>query len=488
MKKIIALLLTVTMMMCLVACGKKNEEDTSGTEVTGSVEDTAEDTVEDAAGDNDDENVSDPAEEAVSTASGHGPDYWCNLFGVNRCPFYISCLGISSSYYFRNGGQLDFWTYTEENTGGWYYYDGYVISADNAFAIKADEADSFSSCCEYEAVPYTGKSLSKDEQKVQEKGAFYVINSYSPISTNWGIQFMTEDEINKIDGDFPELTCYGFTKSLKDQEKFGLYIKYDPSGYDNSEKVNLWALKHQDRSKYSEFLTAEEMGNGICLGEIKFVEDEKSAINTFIPNKAAGGLEAGEVDLVITYGNTENMVVGLVEVDVLGEGGDALPGDDSGAAADEGGDVSTCDDGAAADEGGDVSTGDDGAAAEIPVYNFRGYTETADWLDENSWAGLGLPILTMSDDVNGTVHISGKDWIYPLNGSDGILIECKPGSSQIDAIITDLQNAGINMEEDYSFYKGYVGRYSFAGNDMKITVYESELGRLSISIITNPTD
>lgn len=132
--------------------------------------------------------------------------------------------------------------------------------------------------------------------------------------------------------------------------------------------------------------------------------------------------------------------------------------------------------------------GDEATAGSSSAYNFKGYTETADWLDENSWAGLGLPNLTMSDDVNGTVHISDKDWIYPLNGSDGVLIECTPGSSQIDAIIADLQNAGINMTEDSDFYKGYVGTYSYAGNNMKITVSETEIGKLSVLVVTNPTD
>lgn len=135
-----------------------------------------------------------------------------------------------------------------------------------------------------------------------------------------------------------------------------------------------------------------------------------------------------------------------------------------------------------------ASVQEDEVTEGTTAYNFKGYTETADWLDENSWAGLGLPNLTMSDDVNGSVHISDKDWIYPLNGSDGVLIECTPSSSQIDAIIADIQNAGIDMTEDSDFYKGYVGTYSFAGNKMKITVSESEIGKLSILVVTNPTD
>lgn len=135
-----------------------------------------------------------------------------------------------------------------------------------------------------------------------------------------------------------------------------------------------------------------------------------------------------------------------------------------------------------------ASAQEDEVTEGTTAYNFKGYTETADWLDESSWAGLGLPNLTMLDDVNGSVHISDKDWIYPLNGSDGVLIECTPSSSQIDSIIADIQNAGIDMTEDSDFYKGYVGTYSFAGNTMKITVSESEMGKISILVVTNPTD
>lgn len=44
------------------------------------------------------------------------------------------------------------------------------------------------------------------------------------------------------------------------------------------------------------------------------------------------------------------------------------------------------------------------------------------------------------------------------------------------------------MTEDSDFYKGYVGTYIFAGNIMKITVSESEIGKISILVVTNPTD
>ena len=121
------------------------------------------------------------------------------------------------------------------------------------------------------------------------------------------------------------------------------------------------------------------------------------------------------------------------------------------------------------------------------TYNFQGYTETADWPDADAWAGLGLPELTMSDDVNGSVHISDSDWIYPLNGSDGVMFEAWPQTSQIDAIVADLQNAGIEVTVDDSYENGYTGYYTFNGNQMMITVSETGSGKITILVITNPT-
>lgn len=121
-------------------------------------------------------------------------------------------------------------------------------------------------------------------------------------------------------------------------------------------------------------------------------------------------------------------------------------------------------------------------------YKFRGYTEVADWLDAASWEGLGLPELTLTEDVSGTVHISDKDWIYPLNGSDGVLIEVKTTESQIDGIVEALKAAGIDMYEDQGYETGYTGYYDRGSDKMKVTVSETGLGKLSIKVITNPTD
>jgi len=121
-------------------------------------------------------------------------------------------------------------------------------------------------------------------------------------------------------------------------------------------------------------------------------------------------------------------------------------------------------------------------------YHFEGYTETADWPAADMWESFGLPELILTDDVSGAVHISDKDWIYPLNGSDGILIEAWLASSQIDAIVDTLKNAGVDMQEDQDFEKGYVGSYDNNGTKMKITVSETGSGKLAVLIVTNPTE
>lgn len=131
---------------------------------------------------------------------------------------------------------------------------------------------------------------------------------------------------------------------------------------------------------------------------------------------------------------------------------------------------------------------DDAAAETSSAYNFGGYTETADWPGEDLWTSFGLPVLPMSDDVNGSVHLSDKEWIYPLNGSDGIMIEAHPGSSQIEAIISILNDAGIAMEEDADLDNTYTAYYQNGGNKMKITVSETDSGKITVTIITDPTD
>lgn len=323
MKKFIGLLITVAMAISLVACvnvddlkeqalsGIQDAVNEAKNEVMGLVEDKAGELVGGLS-----QGVGEAAGEAVGSVLGHDPAYFCELYGQNRCPFSISALGVEFDYHFRNGGTLANWVYTEENTGGWYIYDGYIISADNSFAIKIDEADWFSSCCTYEAKVYTGKTLSKEEQAAQTAGFFHTINSYTPVDTNYGIAIYTNsEEPGEIERE--KLTCYGLVDTLKDQEWFSMYVICGWTE-DFGESVKLWAMEHRDYSKYPEYLSDEDIEKAVCLGNFNYDGSKRvSCIDAYVPNKESGGFEAGQIDLVITYGDNNNLVVGVATVNTL---------------------------------------------------------------------------------------------------------------------------------------------------------------------------
>ena len=132
-------------------------------------------------------------------------------------------------------------------------------------------------------------------------------------------------------------------------------------------------------------------------------------------------------------------------------------------------------------------------SAETSGYNFKGYTETADWPGEDCWTSYGLPNLVFDEDVSGTVHISDKDWIYPLNGSDGIMIEARVTTQHLDELMEILNNSDVVLEEtDEYINEGYSFCYQNNGTKMKIQLAEWEIDvndyKLSITIITDPTD
>ena len=126
-------------------------------------------------------------------------------------------------------------------------------------------------------------------------------------------------------------------------------------------------------------------------------------------------------------------------------------------------------------------------------YHFKGYTETADWPGEDCWTSYGLPNLVLDEDVSGTVHISDKNWIYPLNGSDGIMIEARVTTRHLDELMEILNNSDVVLEEtDEYINEGYSFFYQNNGTKMKIQLAEWEIDvndyKLSITIITDPTD
>lgn len=132
-------------------------------------------------------------------------------------------------------------------------------------------------------------------------------------------------------------------------------------------------------------------------------------------------------------------------------------------------------------------------SAEASRYNFKGYTETADWPGEDCWTSYGLPNLVFDEDVSGTVHISDKDYIYPLNGSDGIMIEARVTTRHLEDLMGILNNSGITLEEDdASINNGYSYYYQNSGTKMKLQLAEWEIDantyKIQITIITEPTD
>lgn len=334
MKKLTAMILAMVMVLSLAACGAKDAiEGAVGDAVNGikekagdAVSDFTEgfgDAISDAAGSlisGAEQDVVDAAtgeadkvaDEIITDTVGHDLEYWADRFETSMCPFSISYLGLSNSYHFRAGGKLDIWAYTADNTAGWYVLDGYMISGDGICAIKIDDdLESLSSCCEYEASPYAGKTLTKEERD-ELGGIFYTVNPYTPIRTNWGFQFIVGD----VPEDLPEFTAYGFADTLKDQEWFTFFI--DNLDFDNPEAVKLWAFEHRDRSEYPEIIKDELLESAVSLGDFKFDEAEnETSLKTFIPNEAAGGFAPGKVDLVMTYGDSEYVTVGVMTVSTL---------------------------------------------------------------------------------------------------------------------------------------------------------------------------
>ena len=61
-------------------------------------------------------------------------------------------------------------------------------------------------------------------------------------------------------------------------------------------------------------------------------------------------------------------------------------------------------------------------------------------------------------------------------------LEAWPASSQIDAIVDTLKGAGMDMQEDQDFEKGYAGSYDNNGTKMKITVSETGSGKHTVHL------
>lgn len=280
-KKLISLLLCLILALSLAACGKKAEETAD--------EPSSEDVVTEAEESTEEAETTEAPEGTVKDAY-----YYADLYDTNVCSFSIIVDGAEHKYYFRNGGHLENWVFTEDNTDGWYYYNGLVISKDGKYAIGPD-TDSFSSFCDYTANPYAGDTLTEEQQAEKKPGFLYVLNSYTPVSTNWGI-FLSNDADN-YDG----LTCLDIDSDFSKGDAIHLFARLDLDSEDLSNGT-VYVFPHQDTAAYTGEMTDELKSAAVFSANIEnngSDEAVKSVIT--VSDEAVEASEDGAFDLVFTY-------------------------------------------------------------------------------------------------------------------------------------------------------------------------------------------
>lgn len=141
MKKILAIMLAVMMILSLVACGGKTEPETqdNATEPPVSSEET--------------ESAAFPEGDPVE----YGREYWEEKYpGENICPFYIDENGTEYSYYWVSSlegwdGTIESWLNQPFNWNGWHKTaDGCIVNEDETLKITdnwANGDESMSSFC-----------------------------------------------------------------------------------------------------------------------------------------------------------------------------------------------------------------------------------------------------------------------------------------------------------------------------------------------------
>ena len=145
MKKLLALILALVMLLSLAACGSKPDPDEGNTDPQ--ITEPATDPV-DAEGD--------PAE--------YSREYWEEKYpGENICPFTIDENGVERSYYWVSGlegwdGTMAAWIEQPFNWNGWHKTaDGCIVNEDETLKITdnwANGDEGMSSCCTVTTEPY----------------------------------------------------------------------------------------------------------------------------------------------------------------------------------------------------------------------------------------------------------------------------------------------------------------------------------------------
>lgn len=231
-------------------------------------------------------------------------DYWANKFDFNVCPFTITKGSESKDYYFRNGGSLVEWLRTEMNTDGWYFYQDMIISKDGKWAIPQEEYDSsFSSFCEYVAVPYDGPTLSEEEQAIVMPSTLYALHSWTPFFA-WsynGIFVESDYRHEDVDMVFGK---DGLDSDFHTDSDIFIYI----GERDSDEKELLdghaqcFIIPHKDIKEYNGFIDAEEEVNALCVADYNCKgDDDVTDYDSFVYQLSIGEDYHGDVDVIFTY-------------------------------------------------------------------------------------------------------------------------------------------------------------------------------------------
>lgn len=130
----------------------------------------------------------------------YNEEYFAGRYGeVAKYPFYIAVNGEEIKYYDIKSGPLSNWAFTTMNTDGWYWYNGYLISKDNKYAV-GPEFEAFSSFCTYVSKEYDGEVLDQQQQKENVDGALYCVNPYLPLRF-YGINLVGDRAENQDDNE-----------------------------------------------------------------------------------------------------------------------------------------------------------------------------------------------------------------------------------------------------------------------------------------------
>lgn len=292
MKRAISILLCLVLLLSFAACGAKPDETEEETTV---IEVTELETMKEKA-----------EEETIAPEGVKDAYYYAELYGTNVCPFYINYSGTEIKYCFRNGGHLEDWVYTENNTDGWYYLDGMVISRDGKYAV-GPEMDSFSSFCTYEAHPYNGQTLTEEQQKEIIDGVLYVVNSYTPIDTVCGIALTDNAE------DESEHSCRDIECDFDRDDTINIFTQFK---LDNDVPCNagLYVFPHQDAAVYSDDMTDELKAGAVLETSLANTDgNDVPCASINIPADAVDASEDGRFDLVFTY---DDIIVAYIVITV----------------------------------------------------------------------------------------------------------------------------------------------------------------------------